>query len=100
MTRIGLIALLAIGLQLAPAAPQALPPYKNPKLAVEARVRDLIARMTLEEKFWQLFMIPGSLDDPSHDYSNGIFGLQISTGSATGRPAARAHAERINAIQR
>ena len=33
--------------------------------------------MTLEEKFW-LFMIPGDLDDPAHDYSNGVFGLQIS----------------------
>src|SRR5687767_701054 len=90
---------LSIGLALAPAPLQA-PPYKNPKLPVEERVRDLIGCMTLEEKFWQLFMIPGSLDDPSHDYSKGIFGLQISTGSVTGRPAARAHAERINAIQR
>ena len=90
----------SIGLTLAPALRQAPPPYKNPKLAVEDRVRDLLGRMTLEEKFWQLFMIPGSLDDPSHDYSNGIFGLQISTGNVTGRPAARAHAERINAIQR
>jgi beta-glucosidase len=95
-----LLFVLSLGFTLAPAAPQAPPPYRNPKLPVEARVRDLLARMTLEEKFWQLFMIPGSLDDPSHDYSKGIFGLQISTGKATGRPAARAHAERINAIQR
>ena len=98
--RIALLLTLSIGLTLAPAPRQAPPPYKNPKLAVEDRVRDLLGRMTLEEKFWQLFMIPGSLDDPSHDYSNGIFGLQISTGQVTGRPAARAHAERINAIQR
>lgn len=33
-------------------------PYKNPKLPVEERVNDLLSRMTLEEKFWQLFMIP------------------------------------------
>jgi hypothetical protein len=33
--------------------------------------------MTLEEKFWQLFMIPGDLDTPANDYSHGIFGLQI-----------------------
>jgi beta-glucosidase len=98
--RHALLLAVSIGVALAPASPQAPPPYKNPKLAIEDRVRDLLGRMTLEEKFWQLFMIPGSLDDPSHDYSNGIFGLQISTGSATGRPAARAHAERINAIQR
>ena len=95
-----LLLALSIAFTLAPAARQAPPAYKNPKLPVDARVRDLLARMTLEEKFWQLFMIPGSLDDPSHDYSNGIFGLQISTGKVTGRPAARAHAERINAIQK
>jgi beta-glucosidase len=74
-------------------------PYRDAALPIETRVRDLIGRMTLEEKFWQLFMIPGDLDDPSNDYSNGVFGLQISTGSATGN-IARAHAERINAIQR
>lgn len=95
-----LIVALSLGLQLAPATRPAALPYKNPELPVDARVQDLLGRMTLEEKFWQLFMIPGSLDDPSHDYSKGIFGLQISTGGATGRPAARAHAERINAIQR
>src|SRR5688572_24671984 len=73
----------------------ALPPYKVASLPVAERVRDLLGRMTLEEKFWQLFMIPGDLDDPAHDYSKGIFGLQIrSSGTA------RAHAVRINAIQR
>jgi beta-glucosidase len=74
-------------------------PYRDATLPVETRVRDLIGRMTLEEKFWQLFMIPGDLDDPSHDYSNGVFGLQISTTSSPGN-VARAHAERINSIQR
>jgi beta-glucosidase len=68
---------------------------------VADRVRDLIGRMSLEEKFWQLFMIPGDLDDPANDYSRGIFGLQISAApSASANDAARAHAERINAIQR
>ena len=73
--------------------------YRDPALPIEARVRDLIGRMTLEEKFWQLFMIPGDLDDPSNDYSKGVFGLQISTARGEGN-VARAHAERINAIQR
>ena len=54
--------------------------------------------MTLEEKFWQLFMIPGDLDTPANDYSKGIFGLQIGT-TPGGRDGA-AHARRINAIQR
>src|SRR5678816_3020654 len=93
-----LAAALALTVAVVVDAQQPLP-YQRADLPVEARVRDLLGRMTLEEKFWQLFMIPGSLDDPSHDYSNGIFGLQISTGNVTGRPAARAHAERINAIQ-
>jgi beta-glucosidase len=51
--------------------------------------------MTPDEKFWQLFMIPGDLDDPAHDYSNGVFGLQIRSADT-----ARAHVERINAIQK
>ncbi len=93
------------------------PPYRNQQLPVALRVRDLLARMTLEEKFWQLFMIPGDLDDPANDYSHGVFGLQISTTPHAGDSApphdradstsrasasaiARAHAERINAIQR
>ena len=79
-------------------------PYQQATLAVDARVRDLLGRMTLEEKFWQLFMIPGDLDTPANDYSHGIFGLQIATArNAADAPpgaAARAHAERINAIQR
>lgn len=87
----------------------AQPPYRNSRVPVEERVRDLLGRMTLEEKFWQLFMIPGDLDDPAHDYSSGVFGLQIPTGARKpgGPPAdvappaaARAHAARINAIQR
>ena len=70
--------------------------YKDSSRPVDERVRDLLSRMTLEEKFWQLFMIPGDLDDPAHDYSKGVFGLQIRTKS----PSAREHAERVNAIQR
>lgn len=85
------------------------PPYRDPSRSVAERVRDLVGRMTLEEKFRQLFMIPGDLDDPSHDYSTGIFGLQVSVTKAGDSSAiaglapgavARAHAQRINDIQR
>jgi beta-glucosidase len=76
-------------------------PYRNSRLPVTERVNDLLGRMTVEEKFWQLFMIPGSLDDSTHDYRHGIFGLQIRpVGRDTGIVAAVAHARRINSIQR
>ncbi len=74
------------------------PRYRDRARPIDERVRDLLGRMTLDEKFWQLFMIPGDLDDPSHDYSSGAFGLQISAKPTSGN-IARAHAERINAIQ-
>lgn len=55
-------------------------PYKMSSLPVEERVTDLIGRMTPEEKFWQLFMIPGEVNASNKkDFKNGIFGLQVST---------------------
>lgn len=111
--------MVALGVALAVSAPPAasqgptdtLAPYRNPRLPVSERVQDLLGRMTLEEKFWQLYMSPGSLDDPSHDYRHGSFGLQIAgteggaggpgtQGSATPGNSAAAHAERVNAVQR
>src|SRR5436190_15487877 len=62
---------------------QSVAPYKNAQLPVELRVKDLMSRMTPEEKFWQLFMIPGDLTDGKEKYKNGIFGFQVSAkGSA------------------
>ncbi|HEY6976118.1 MAG TPA: glycoside hydrolase family 3 C-terminal domain-containing protein [Chitinophagaceae bacterium] len=61
---------------------QTIPPYKNPALPIDERVKDLLSRMTPEEKFWQMFMIPGDLDNAdSLQYKNGIFGFQVSAGS-------------------
>jgi beta-glucosidase len=57
-------------------------PYKNPALPIEERVKDLLGRMTPEEKFFQLFMIPGDLENlEPGQYAHGIFGLQVSAGS-------------------
>lgn len=54
-------------------------PYKNPKLSIDLRVKDLISRMTPEEKFWQLFMIPGDVTPENKtQFKKGIFGLQVS----------------------
>jgi beta-glucosidase len=92
MARVRFAALLFLAT--APLAAQQ-PTYRDASKPVETRVRDLLSRMTLDEKFWQLFMIPGSLDDTTNDYRNGVFGLQVR-----GPLTARAHAEKINAIQR
>lgn len=87
------------------------PPYKDPSLPVERRVEDLISRMTLEEKCWQLFMVPGDLDGGNEKYRHGIFGLQMDTKAASDQVSehlmsygssgtARSAAEKINATQR
>ena len=93
---------LVVAMGLATLAPgagaQVREPYRDPGRTVADRVADLVSRMTLEEKFWQLYMSPGSLENPAHDYRNGSFGLQVT--AAAGPNAARAHAEQINAIQK
>src|SRR6185312_16008870 len=76
---------------------QAPPPYRDARLPIDARVRDLIGRMTIDDKFWQLFMLPGDRDSAA-DYSHGAFGLQISPGPRGGD--ARGYASRVDAIQR
>lgn len=61
--------------------------YKDPAAPVDQRVDDLLSRMTLEEKFWQLFMIPGDLSDGKERYKHGIFGFQVATKGKSGNPA-------------
>jgi beta-glucosidase len=53
------------------------PKYKDQELPIEDRITNLLSQMTLEEKFWQLFMIPGDLSDGKENYKNGIFGFQV-----------------------
>ncbi len=89
-----------------------IPAYKNPQLSIEQRVKDLLGRMTAEEKFWQLFMIPGSIEKGEENkYQYGIFGFQVSAvgnNSAASQQmmqygkseTAVALAKKINAIQR
>ncbi len=85
--------------------------YKDPTAPVDQRVDDLLSRMTLEEKFWQLFMIPGDLSDGKERYKHGIFGFQVATKGKSGNSAeqlldysggsnARQTAELINDIQK
>lgn len=65
-----------------PCGAQTVLPYKNARLSIDERVNDLLRRMTPEEKFWQLFMIPGDLDklESPDQYHHGIFGFQVSAG--------------------
>ncbi|HWK04484.1 MAG TPA: glycoside hydrolase family 3 C-terminal domain-containing protein [Puia sp.] len=65
-----------------PATAQTTPPYKDPTRPIEERIKDLLSRMTKEEKFWQLFMIPGDLDNATgSQYNHGLFGFQVSAGA-------------------
>ena len=86
-------------------------PYQNPNLSVEKRVDDLLGRMTLEDKFWQMFMIPGDLSDGKEKYKHGIFGFQVAAKGKQAEAAgqmleygpsgsAREVTKKINEIQR
>jgi beta-glucosidase len=86
-------------------------PYKDSTLHIELRVMDLLSRMTPEEKFWQLFMIPGDLGSEPQRYHHGLFGFQVgASGEVSGaagqllkydqRQDALQHAHKINQIQR
>ncbi len=63
---------------------QDTPVYKNPDASINKRVENLLSKMTLEEKFWQLYMIPGDLSDGKEKYKHGIFGFQVATHSSSG----------------
>jgi len=88
-----------------------VPLYRDANENPDKRARDLLERMTEDEKFWQMFMIPGDLSNSTEDYYNGIFGLQVAAkgknDSASGQmidydqgsPAGEA-AEKINSIQK
>ena len=69
-------------------------PYRDAKQSTERRVDDLLARMTPEEKFGQLFMVSGDLAGGEDAYKTG------SSGSSSGRQGPGRAAEHINAIQR
>lgn len=54
-------------------------PYKDSNLPVETRVKDLLSRMTAEEKFYQVFMIAHDGVFKEEDYTHGIFGIEMNT---------------------
>ncbi len=69
--------------------------YRDPSAAIDARVAALLARMTPEEKFWQLFMLAGEFDHDPSQFQNSLYGLQIS---ADGDPDTTV--VRVRALQR
>jgi beta-glucosidase len=86
-------------------------PYQDPTRPVETRVADLLARMTPDEKFRQLFMVAGDLGTDSARYNSGILGFQLHAasqgGDAAGQllsygagPDAERTLEKVNATQR
>jgi beta-glucosidase len=82
-----------------------VPKYKNAALSTAVRVADLLSRMTQEEKFWQLWMVPGDLDSGTKVYEHGVYGLQVRergvpTPERDPAAAARRMAEKLNSIQR
>ncbi len=100
------VAVITIGC----AAAQPGTPYRDVSLMTNARVRDLLTRMTPEEKFRQLFMVPGDLGGGPSRSTAGVFGLQVDAGAqgdaggqlltyGTDRDARRT-LDKINDIQR
>lgn len=62
-----------------PLAGQALP-YRDATLPVETRVQDLLARMTPEEKFWQLYLHPADGGGGGGATAGGgRYGIQVRT---------------------
>jgi len=80
-------------------APPPGPVYRNPAASVEARVEDLLSRMTLEEKIAQMHGVPitdsqnvngtpenARLGIPGFHMVDGMRGVSITTGTATAFP--------------
>lgn len=73
-------------------------PYDDPSVPVQERAEDLLSRMTPDEKFSQLFMIPGDLSIGKDELLNGLFGLQDPKTGPLQQPSGSA--AKFNEIQR
>lgn len=74
----------------------------NAKLSAARRAQRLLAAMTPEEKFWQLFMVPGDPLRDSAAFARGAYGVQLlDRRRAPDRvPSTRAAAADADAVQR
>ena len=82
-----IFSLLVLSLVLFTYTSAQIAPYKNSALPIPTRVNDLLGRMTLEEKFWQLFMVPGNLSIGKEKLKNGIMGFETSVESPASQVA-------------
>ncbi|HEU4833248.1 MAG TPA: glycoside hydrolase family 3 C-terminal domain-containing protein [Pyrinomonadaceae bacterium] len=76
---------------ISPAQTQSPPPYKNPNLPVQARVDDLVSRMTLEEKVSQMMNAAPAIERlgiPQYDWWNEALHGVARAGYATVFPQA------------
>ena len=67
------LAAIVANFPLGRAQTQSPPPYKNPSLPIEARVDDLVSRMTLEEKVSQMMNASPAIERlgiPQYDWWN------------------------------
>lgn len=58
-----------------------IPPYKDPARPVEERVEDLLSRMTVEEKVWQLSQYPVGINDNDNNVGNVVKNIPAELGS-------------------
>lgn len=97
--RLVIIFLLADFLLISGFGQNSNPPYKNPKVPIEQRVSDLVSRMTLEEKIFQMQnsapAIP-RLDIPKYDWWNEALHGVARAGVATVFPQAIGMAATFN----
>ena len=56
--------------------------YRDSNATIDKRVEDLLSRMTIEEKFGQVFMVPYHSSQSLEKYKDGVFGFQLSTSSS------------------
>nr|WP_315221893.1 glycoside hydrolase family 3 N-terminal domain-containing protein [uncultured Flavobacterium sp.] len=76
MKKTAIIFVMAVGF-LNHAEAQKKYPYQDPKLPVEERVKDLLSRMTLEEKARQMDMYKGEFFKEKEDFSKSKSDLKI-----------------------
>jgi beta-glucosidase len=67
--------------------------YRDSSASVDTRVRDLLSRMTAEEKFWQVFMLAGEFDGDPALFHDGLCAMQMAVSGDS-------MMARVNAIQK